>query len=196
MANVQKAKTEGRRNPAKQEQQQKERQQKEQQQREQRRNNETLGYIAAIAAIAIIVFLVYFVFSNYLTTSFSAFKGNFDSAPRVAIAVTYSNTTQLPYLINCLEKTAYMLALHGRKATTMDVFILNSTSCTYSITGIGGPANITTTQASKCLAVARSEPSIFLNYSVTNSTEITPYHMYVYGNNAYMQACGVASEFS
>jgi len=159
-------------------------------------NNAMLGYIAAIAAIAIIAFLIYFVFANYLTTSFSTFKGNFDSAPRVAIALTYTNVTQLPYLTDCLTETSYMIASHGRKATTMDVFVLNATTCTYSITGIGGQANITTTSASKCLAVARSEPSIFLNYSSTNSTIITPYHMYVYGNAAYMEACGVASEFS
>ena len=87
---------------------------------------------------------------------------------------------------------------HSRKASTIDFFLINSANatCTYSKTGLGGSVVPLQANASYCLSIANSEPGIFLNYSNTNSTRITPSHLYAYGDSAYMAECPIAVELS
>lgn len=151
----------------------------------------------AIAGIAVIILaaVAYIVYSNYITTPFPAFLGNFHSASRVALVVGYANLTQYANMAECSDFVVQTIA-HTRNASTIDIFVLNKTTCYYSPTGLGHAINVSTQPSSACLNVARSEPSIYLNYSNTNSTTITPYHLYVYGNAAYMQKCGIATDLS
>ena len=145
------------------------------------------------AIVAIIAVVLYFVYANYLNTPFSTFQRNYDSASRVALAVTYGNVTQYSAEAGCSQYLIQTIA-GTRNASTIDFFILNRTMCYYSPTGLGHAINISTVPASQCLGYARSEPSIFLNYSNNNSTVITPYHLYASGNAAYMAKCGIAVE--
>ncbi|MGC9099173.1 MAG: hypothetical protein ACP5HW_01330 [Candidatus Micrarchaeia archaeon] len=163
-------------------------------QKEEKASNK-MEYVVVAAIIIIILAIAYVTFSNLLITHFSTFLGNFHSAPRVAVAVFYNNESQYISEYSCFTKLIESIA-YTRNATTIDFFILNSTNCTYSSTGLGKPVQIITVSAKKCLSVARSEPSIFLNYSISNKTIVTPYHLYIYGNGAYMASCPVASELT
>lgn len=153
-------------------------------------------YIAVVAVILAIVALIYYVGTNYISTSFATFKANFISVPRVALTIGYSNTTQFSQMNPCFINMIQYIA-HTRNASTIDFFIINqaNATCLYSSTGLGHPiSGISTQSAGKCLSVANSEPSVFLNFSATNSTAITLSHLYVFGNSGYMAKCPIAQE--
>ncbi len=152
-------------------------------------------YLAVVLIILVIVYLIYFVFANVVSTKFSTFSSNFNAAPRIAIAVTFSNMTQYVEEESCFTKMINTIA-HTRNASTIDFFLLNQTNCTYSSTGLGKPVSIAVVSASRCISVAKSEPSLFLNYSSQNSTVITPYHLYISGNGAYMASCPIDAELT
>jgi len=152
-----------------------------------------LEYLFVLLVILAIIIIAYLAFSNFLFTPFSTFASNFHAAPRVALVVFFSNESEYISEYQCFTKMIESIA-YTRNATTIDFFIINGTTCTYPSKGLGKPIQIATTNASKCLSVAKAEPSIFMNYSITNRTIITPYHLYIYGNNAYMSACPIASE--
>jgi len=152
-----------------------------------------LEYLFVLLVILAIIIIAYLAFSNFLLTPFSTFASNFHAAPRVALVVFFSNESEYISEYSCFTKMIESMA-YTRNATTIDFFIINGTTCTYPSTGLGKPIQIATTNASKCLSVAKAEPSIFMNYSITNRTIITPYHLYIYGNNAYMSACPIASD--
>jgi uncharacterized integral membrane protein len=154
-----------------------------------------LEYIAVVVIILAIIYLAYFVITNMVSTTFPTFKTNFDASPRVAIAVTYNNMTQFIEEEPCFTAVINTIA-HTRNATTIDFFILNQTNCTYSSTGLGKPVNISVVSASRCIAAAKSEVSLFLNYSAYNKTIITPYHIYIYGNSGYMASCPIDAELT
>ncbi|MEM3177900.1 MAG: hypothetical protein QXT36_01790 [Candidatus Micrarchaeaceae archaeon] len=149
--------------------------------------------IVVVVAIAIVA-AYYFVFLNF-STPFPTFLNNLRAAPRISVLVGYSNTTQFAEMSSCYSAIVESIA-HTRNATTIDFFVVNATTCYYSPGGLGRPINITTSTAKKCVSEALSEPSVFLNYSSTNRTVITPYHLYVYGNSAYMRSCGIAADLS
>ena len=152
-----------------------------------------LEYLFVLLVILAIIIIAYLAFSNFLLTPFSTFASNFHAAPRVALVVFFSNESEYISEYSCFTKVIESIA-YTRNATTIDFFIINGTTCTYPSTGLGKPIQIATTNASKCLSVAKAEPSIFMNYSINNRTIITPYHLYIYGNNAYMNACPIASD--
>jgi|GEM_PF-2521428 len=152
-----------------------------------------LEYLFVLLVILAIIIIAYLAFSNFLLTPFSTFASNFHAAPRVALVVFFSNESEYVSEYTCFTRMIESIA-YTRNATTIDFFIINGTTCTYPSTGLGKPIQIATTNASKCLSVAKAEPSIFMNYSITNRTIITPYHLYIYGNNAYMSACPIASD--
>jgi len=155
----------------------------------------TIQYVEALAVMIAILLIAYFAFSNFLITPFSTFASNFHSSPRVAVAVTFVNESEYVAEYPCFTKLIESIA-YTRNATTIDFFLLNSTNCTYPISGLGKPTQIGTTSKAKCLAVAKSEPSIFMNYSSYNNTIITPYHLYIYGNSGYMSSCPIAAELT
>jgi len=160
---------------------------------EKKNRGKGLEYLFVLLVILAIIIIAYLAFSNFLLTPFSTFASNFHAAPRVALVVFFSNESEYISEYSCFTKMIESIA-YTRNATTIDFFIINGTTCTYPSTGLGKPIQIATTDASKCLSVAKAEPSIFLNYSITNRTIITPYHLYIYGNNAYMSACPIASD--
>lgn len=155
-----------------------------------------LPYAAAVVVMIVIAAIAYFAFTNYVTVPFPTFKSAFLSAPRVSITATFANNTQFNIMNPCITSIIQFVA-HTRNASTIDFFLVNSANatCTYSPSGLGHAiSNITTQSAIKCIAVARSEPSLFLNFSSYNSTTITPIHMYAGGNAGYMSACPIASD--
>jgi hypothetical protein len=158
------------------------------------KKNQLLPALAVVVVIIIVAAVAYEAYSNYTYVNFNTFKANFDSATRVAIAITYQNTSNLPLLIPCTDMLVQVIA-HSRNASTIDFFILNKTSCAYSPTGLGHAINISTKSASSCLSVADSEPSVFLNASQSNSTVILPYHFYQNADPSYLSKCAIAAEF-
>lgn len=166
-------------------------------QKQENKDNKTT-YIAAVAIVVILVAIIYYAFTTYpiVSVPFSSFKSGFLSAPRIALTISYSNDTQFAAMNPCLTNTIQFIA-HNRNASTIDFFIINqaNSTCIYSPTGLGHPiSNISTQSASRCLAVANSEPGVFLNYSNSNSTTVTLSHLYVYGNSAYMAQCPIAQD--
>ncbi|MGC8776830.1 MAG: hypothetical protein ACP5P2_02715 [Candidatus Micrarchaeia archaeon] len=159
------------------------------------KKSKIIEYVLVFGIILAILILAYLLFSNFLITPFSTFLSNFKSAPRIAVVVSFQNESQYISEYPCFTKLVGSIA-YTRNATTIDFFILNATNCTYPVYGLGRPTQVGTTTRAKCLSIARSEPSIFLNYSSVNRTIITPYHLYVYGNAAYMLACPIAAEFT
>ncbi len=151
--------------------------------------------IAVIAALAIIAVVILYLFLPGLGgVPFQAFKSNFQSAQRVAIAVTYLNQSQYVNEVPCYSN---MLEIIGRtrNASTIDFLLMNATKCEYSPTGLGPSASFITVSAGSCMEIANNEPSIFLNYSGYNYTRITADHLYLGANFAYLASCPIAAEF-
>lgn len=124
------------------------------------------------------------------------FQNKFYAAPRVAIYVM--NSSQFSYSDNCANYLIQKLILsqaHHRNASTIDLMVVaNSTSC-LSPNGPLGSANGTKAMPlSSCLAVSNGEPSVFINYSSTNSTSIRSGNLYTSGDSLFLSECGIASE--
>jgi hypothetical protein len=159
----------------------------------------------AAAAIGIVVIAIIvagalaFGLNRSPPTSISTFLSNFYSAPRVAIYTTAYNGTQISSTIGCasaLIESVVGSPSHHRNASTIDFFAINGTSCTYEL-GIGGIIkNYTYNSISNCINMSRSEPSIFINYSESNSTIVKPESLYIYGNQKFLAMCGITTEIS
>lgn len=165
-----------------------------QEQRKQEKPN-TILYVGIAVAIVVIAGAIYFIASNYVAIPFSTFKSNFQSAQRVALTFSYPSGTNFSTLYQCISPVVQNVA-HSRNLSTIDFFIISqaNATCTYSPTGLGAHATVGTQPASKCVSVANSEPGVFINYSTTNSTSITLYHLYVYGNSQYLATCPIAAQ--
>ena len=157
--------------------------------------------IALVIVIAAALAVYYFRFENSSSqASFASFRNTFNSAPKVAIYVVSSNSTGLGATVGCatqlIEKLLETPQTH-RNSSTIGFYVMNSTSCTYSSSGLGSAIkNYTYTSASNCISFSKSEPSIFLNYSVENRTIITRTALYLEGNSAFMGECGIAYEMT
>lgn len=149
--------------------------------------------IVPVALIFIVFFTV--VLPGLTNVPFSTFKSNFDSAKNVAIVVTYFNTSQYISQSQCFS-TAIQVVAGRRNASSIGFYILNQTNCTYSPTGLGHGINVSTTTKAYCLNLARSVPTVYLNYSASNGTLVKAYDLYVYGNSAYWAGCPIAVELS
>ena len=155
--------------------------------------------IAAAIAFVAIVAASYFAISTLYhgTTSggFSAFKANFYSAPRVAIYATAYNGTVLSGTVGCataiIENIVANAQAH-RNSSTIDFFIINQTACTY-VAGLG-MSNGTETTVGSCLNMSGMEPTIYINYSLTNRTVVTPNYLYTSGDRLFLSECGIATE--
>lgn len=163
--------------------------------KEQKRSRSGSGYVVVALVVAAVLLIGLYVLSSSTTVPFSTFKQNFDNSQRVSVAVTYYNQTQYNDVSPCFSSIIQVVS-HDRQASTIDFFLLNRTSCTYSKTGLGGQVVPATTNASYCLNIARSEPGIFLNFSQSTRTVVTPYRLYVYGNSSYMNECPVAIDLA
>jgi cellobiose-specific phosphotransferase system component IIC len=150
-----------------------------------------------IAVPIVLAFAVFFiVILPVLSVPFSTFKSNFQSAARIAIIASYGNQTGSGVTLQCAALVAYSVAL-SRSANTIDFYVLNSSSCTsYPMGSLGHEANLATNTIGNCLNMTKSETSLFLNYSASNRTIVTPYRLYVYGNAQYMSQCPIAVDIS
>ncbi len=143
--------------------------------------------VVAIAAAAVII--------PGINPSFSTFKSNFQSAPRIAITVKYTNATAYNSETSCFTDIVEVVSRY-KSPSAIDFYTIDGNNCTYSPTGLGHQINPVTTNASECLSKAYSEPGIFLNYSQANRTLITASHLYIYGNGAYYNECPIAVDLS
>lgn len=149
-----------------------------------------------VAVLLVVVFAVfYLVLLPSLTVPFSTFKSNFASAPKVAIVVTYTNSTLLGAESNCADTLIYVVAQH-RNASSIGYYVMNQTACTYPIGGLGHTLSVATNTTANCLSMIGSEPAVYLNSSISNRTLTQTYKFYVYGNAAYFGKCPVAVDLS
>ncbi len=153
-----------------------------------------LLFTVALAIVAVIAVFAVFLFAlrgTAINVPFSTFKANFDAAPRVAVFVTYLNQTQYTLEFHCSSYLVQSIA--SSRNVSIDFYVMNGTSCTFSPTGVGHTINGTETKAaSYCTALEGNEPSILLNYAPLNLTLIRAYELTVYGNAAYMASCPIA----
>jgi hypothetical protein len=124
------------------------------------------------------------------------FQNKFYAAPRVAIYVM--NSSQFSYSDNCANYLIQKLILsqaHHRNASTIDLMVVaNSTSCLGPNGPLGSANGTKVMPLSSCLAVSNGEPSVFINYSSTNSTSIMSGNLYTSGDSLFLSECGIASE--
>ncbi len=163
------------------------------------KNSKVQGKAYLIAAVAIVIITAAAIFFAYSgaqsNVPFSTFKSNLQDAKSVNLYVTYTNDTQYSSEGTCFPLIIEQLA-HTRKASTINFFLINQTSCTYPKGGLGSPnVSLENTSVQNCLNESSSGPSVFLNYSSSNSTRITAEKMYIYGNAGYMSECPIASDF-
>lgn len=115
-------------------------------------------------------------------SSFSTFKSNFDSAKRVDITVTAYNGTVLSSTIGCATQLIEQMVAsksNHRNSTTIDLSIINQTSCIKK-QGLGmNTSNYTITSLQNCLNITSTEPTIYINYSSTNVTRIKSNELYI-----------------
>ena len=155
--------------------------------------------ITGVIFIIVVILLTYFYLASStsaITVPFSVFKSNIDSAQKIFITVTFNNASQYDSLSICSTSITQVLA-QKRKSNTIGVFFINldNSTCQYD-TSLGYPINLNTSNSSYCQSLAKSEPGIFLNYSLQNNTVVTSKHIYIYGNSTYMDTCAVAADFS
>lgn len=167
--------------------------------KERKASSDIPGYIilVIVAIIAIIVAATLTILIKGQSTPFNTFKSNFNSAKRVAIYTTGYNGSQLSSALGCstaiIEEITGNPSIH-RNSSTIDFFVLNQTSCVFEH-GVGGiVTNYTYNSTANCLSAGKSEPSIFVNYSKTNSTTISPTSLHFSGDTQFLAICGIASE--
>jgi hypothetical protein len=161
-------------------------------------------YVIAILIIVVIIIVALFagVILNPKSpnnSSFETFKKNYDSAARVNIFVAGYNGSILSSTIGCataiIEQTVASKTNH-RNSSTIDLNIINQTSCIRS-KGLGViGANYITTSLQNCLNTTATEPTIYINYSKQNTTIIRPEYLYVSGDALFLSECGLAPEIS
>ena len=156
----------------------------------------SMTIVLVVLTAAALIAALYLLYSS-APVSFSTFKGNFQNANRVAITATYYNNSQYVDESPCMNSIIQVVA-HTRKASTIDFFFIDASNntCTYPVGTVGGQINVGTSNASRCLSIARSETSIFLNYSRGSGIVVTPNKLYVYGNSTYMSSCPIAIEMA
>ena len=162
-----------------------------------KKSNRTV-YAAIIIALLVVAAIIIYLTSmqSNVSVPFSTFKQNFNNAQRVSIVSTYGTEGQFVNESQCFSSIIQIVS-HTRLPSTIDFYLINQTSCTYSKTGLGNQVNPITTNASFCRGRAFNETGIFINYTgAGNYTYIEPQHMYIYGNSSYMKACPIAADFA
>jgi hypothetical protein len=151
-----------------------------------------------IAAAVVSYELIGFFLAPGSSAGFSAFKRNFDSAPRVAIYAAAYNGTALSSTDRCASaiiESIISSSQQHRNASTIDLFIVNSTSCMYA-RGLG-TGNGSVSSVGACLNMSKGEPTIYINYSATSTkSAVEPDYLYTSGNSTFLGECGIATEIS
>ena len=157
----------------------------------------------ALAVVVIVVFIAALVAAYFMTrpgisSGFSSFVGEFHNAPRVAIAVTAYNSMEFSYTIACgtsvIERIVGSKQYH-RNETTIDFFVINSTSCIVPNAALGSATGAVNESIATCMSRINSEPSIYINYSASsNVTRIKGTSLYTSGDATFLSECGIAQE--
>lgn len=163
-----------------------------------------LPAVIIIAVVAIAIVLGYLVSSHFTGGSpnqqgFSAFQSSFFAAPRVALYVSYLNGSTFSYADGCASALIESMIAskdHHRNMSTIDLMIIaNSTSCLSPKGSLGSSNGTVVVPMASCLAVSTHEPSIFINYSSSNSTSVRAGNLYTQGDALFLSECGIAPEF-
>ncbi len=160
--------------------------------------------VIIVAVIAIALVLGYLASSTILggggggQQSLQGFENSFYAAQRVGIYVTYLNGSSFAYADGCASNLIESITAsrsHHRNMTTIDLMIIaNSTSCLAPNGPLGSANGTKVIPISSCLAISHSEPSIFINYSDTNSTAVRSGNLYTSGDALFLSECGISSE--
>ncbi len=156
-------------------------------------------YIAGIGLAVIILAIagaLFYGLQPSQPSSIGAFQASFLSANTIGIYVGDFNATGYPPADGCannLIETAVANAQHHRAPGSINFFVVNTTSCSYSH-GLGGTVNTSVINVTQCLGFSATEPSIFINYSTTNSTLVRDGVLYISGTLKFLSECGIASE--
>ncbi|MGC8586651.1 MAG: hypothetical protein ACP5K5_03880 [Candidatus Micrarchaeia archaeon] len=157
----------------------------------------TAYYVAIALLIAIDAFL--FTYKPVSSTPFYSFLSNFHSAPKVAIYINAHNSTALVSTESCatdiIEDIVASRQYH-RNASSIEFFVLNQSECFTNSQSLGVVSNYTQMPASDCINMSDSMPSIFINYSATNSTIVTSKKLIINGDAIFLRECGVAAALS
>ncbi|MCL5238920.1 MAG: hypothetical protein M1286_00385 [Candidatus Marsarchaeota archaeon] len=164
--------------------------------KERRQERSDLKAALMIGVPLLVVFVIFFaVVLPMLSVPFSTFKSNFLSSTRIAVVAQYSNNSYSGAVLQCATQVV-QVAAHSRNASSIDFFVLNGTTCTYPVGGLGHTVNLATNTIQNCINMTMSEPSVVLNYSSTNQTRITTSRLYVNGDSPYMSQCPIAVDLS
>ena len=154
--------------------------------------------VVVIAAVAVIFYLAV---PKINGVPFSVFKSSFTSSKNVALVTSFNNGTEFAYEYPCMTKLSGVIG--ARQSGTLDFMFIDRQNSTCLLSTLVLPAaqnyhgiNESNETMARCMSIANSEPSIFLNYSATNHTTITTSRLYVYGNSAYFQSCPIAVDVS
>ncbi len=167
-------------------------------------NHQKMRSGVIMAIIIIIVFASALLAAMYMlsnhssrTTTFASFQRSFYAAPRVSIYVNDMNESTYQYTLGCA--TALIEAIVANKqdhrnSSTINFYIVNGTKCIAPNGALGKSNGTINTSSSICLSKIDQQPSIFINYSKTNSTIISGTTFYTSGDLKFLRECGIASE--
>ncbi|MDE1865600.1 MAG: hypothetical protein KGH94_03120 [Candidatus Micrarchaeota archaeon] len=164
-----------------------------------------MSIVLVVAIVAIAAVLGYLISSGLVTSgggnsngNFQSFQNSFYSAKRVGIYVAYNNGSAFSYTDGCATNLIQQITAsrtHHRNTTTIDLLIMaNATSCLTPNGPLGSANGTIVLPMSRCLAISANEPSVFINYSGTNSTIIRSGNLYTQGDALFLSECGIASE--
>jgi len=163
--------------------------------KQQKRSN-SARYAAIVIVVTLIAIAASIIYSTYfLQPSFSVFQSNFNSAKQVGIYVQDYNSLIYTSTENCANKLIYNISKAGRNVSTINFFVLTNDSCIYS-PGFSLPISPKNASIQECLNFSARNPSIFINYSPTNTTIIKPSKLYFIGNAEFLGECGIAYEIT
>jgi len=159
-------------------------------------------YLYPVAiAIAIVVIVAGLVLASgaFTGVSFASFKHNFLSSKSVAVVVYAYNTSIYDSLeVYCQNDVIQYITSHA-SPPAMNIYIIYNSSLCYYESDLGKVISgntIPTSSEAGCISNSSAYPSITLSYGQYNATSITPYHMSIQGDAAYMRSCPIAVDIS
>ncbi|MEM0149915.1 MAG: hypothetical protein QXW10_03410, partial [Candidatus Micrarchaeaceae archaeon] len=160
----------------------------------------TIAIIAIIIIFASVFSALFYGLVAYKPTSFKAFADNFNKASSVSIYVNYTNSTDFAPELSCstalIEELISSTTVH-KNASQINFYVLYNDSCIYRQGALGTLiSNYTNATRSECVGYGSGKPSIFINYSNSNSTIITPNRLYFTGDAKFLSECGIANQIT
>ncbi len=156
------------------------------------------GVYLAVALLVVLIALVgAFLYLSRPTQTFQSFRHDFDTAPRVSIYVQDYNSSFYVSAEDCATTLVQQIVSNStvrRASATINFYVDTPTDCYYS-EGLGSTSgNLINTTLQDCIGQSQLVPSILLNYSPSNSTQVEGRDLVVQGSAAYLAMCGISSE--